>query len=938
MAFRNTADRLKDKQAALEAKKALIKKLTSSRVPSTKVAENIAETENVDEVVIKTDVKVVKEIAIKDRPVILEGNGSIPMYMDGQRSHQYLSPAMRKLADNCLEIAQNKTCNVAMLWPGKIECLPFAHVLACIERWSNGYKLGIRTVFYPATQSSFYPLNHIQADRETIHQITNRVSEVSTGSNVVEVKESFPEKDLMLFALNSVADKSKKEQLQPCLNELFPHFYLTTGNKKELFDQSYKDNFLKHIVTRLPSRGHKKALKDFSFDKLGDPSTAPDAIFALSYKMKKNELASALQNINGVGKPDLILIDATQSSFSRTNNLRNHITAFIKLVNEKLSSAPGILIVTDDPQQMAQLRASINAEIVTKRIRHFLPTRGICHPFQNKGLESQQPQETPSKRGNITIKVDVTDKESSKLIDQAYRYRGQMSELTEVAEALASASLFIRTMSNLPSSKQILNEWLDDSSADEQQRRYYDWIAYKNMVTQSMESGISFELSKKIKIWIRHIDKVIESYESGTPLAIAMADRVISYVKSNFHTLVVLKNQFYVMLAQNYLRAHIGEISLSDDQAENLYKNVKFISVSNLKSEIRKGYASRLVACFVNSEVLRILMTDKHLPSHVDLLLTQSSATYMYYSLKPVLEFAEFEPYHTRVKTIIDQMKRINLEGGGVLPFNDMETPVFSSSLINTTYKNCDGTERDMLKIIIEDGGVLYRGLHSIVFVYEPAAVESHNHGFRAVHAEKLNSGDRIFVMSDDLHDMVETIFKAAGVKLSNDGKFEKILRLYHRQVLEKSKELFPGGIMERVRGIRAAMTKDNPKLEGKLSNVRYWVDLDQAEDKPFNELMPQAPMNFENFEAFLKILGFDSMQIKMFWEGAIKQVRGVRIIDGLHFGDHYSRVLFDPSAATTYDKVPKESLQLLREKALENIYQVTAVVELTANKESHTS
>jgi hypothetical protein len=933
MAFRNTVDRLKNKQSALEAKKALVKKMLSSRASSSKVSEKLTEPEKVDKVQVKPDIEVTKIV----RPVIIEGNGSVPMYMDGQRTRQYLSPAMRKLADACLEASQNKTCNVLMLWPGKIECLPFAHVLACIEKWSNGYKRGMRTIIYPATQSSFYPLNHIKADRETIHQITNRMYEASPSAKNTEVKESCPEKDLMLFTLNSLGEKAKKENLQPCLNELFPHFYLTTGNKKDLFDQNYKDDFLKHLITKLSSRSHKKSLQTSTLDTLGNPRTAPDAIFALSHKMKKDDLASALRNINGVGKTDLILIDATQSSFSRTDNLRNRITSLLRLVDEKISPAPGILILTDDPQQMTQLRASIKVEVDARKIRYFPQTRGICHPFQNKGLESQQPQETPSRRGAITIKVDVTDKESSKLIDQAYRYRGQMHEFKEVADALANASMFLRTMSNLPSSQQMLNEWLDDSLADAQQRRHYDWIAYKNMVMLSMETGISFELSQKIKIWIGHINKVIESYESGTPLALAMADHVLSYGKSNFHTLVVLKSQFYVMLAEHFLRAHIDEISLGDDQAENLYRNVRFVSVSNLKSEIRKEWATRLVVCFVNSEVLRMLMTDWHIPSHVDLLLTQSSATYMYYSLKPVLDFAEFEPYHARVKTIIDQLKRIDLEGGGVLPFNDLEPPVFSSSL-PATYKNDDAPERDMVKIIIDDGGVLYRGLHSTVFVYDPAAAESHNLGFRAAYAENLNAGDQIFVMSDELHDMVETIFKAAGVKLSNDDRFEKILRLYHKQVLEKSKELFPGGIMERARGIRAAMIKSHPEFEGKLDNIRYWLDLETAEDKPFNELMPQAPRNFEHFQAYLNVLGFDPMQIKMFWDGAIKQIRGVRIIDGRHFGDHYSRVLFDPSAAATYDKVPKESLHLLREKALENIYQVTVVVQMAANKESHTS
>lgn len=930
MSFRKKiADRLEDRNSAIEKKKMLLAKLCVYSKNHLAVVEDKKPTPEqvIPEITVQEPAAEQLHVGVQPRLVVIEENGAIPMYVEGQRSRQHLSPAMRKLADVCLDAAQNRSRNVVILWPGNLECLPFAHVLASIEKWAKGYKRGLRTVFYPATQSSFNPLNHIKADREVIHEITNKVFESSFNGANPEVKESCPEKDLMLFSLNSLGAKAKESDLQPCLNELLPHFYLATGNKKELTGQNYASHFLNHLITKLASRGHTKSLRQDTLPYLGNPQTAPDAIFGLSHQMKKDVLASALRNINGVGAPELVIIDATQSAFRRTENLRNRITAFIRLVDETFKPAPGIIMVTDDPQQMVQLRASLGREVDAGHIRRFLPTQGLCHPFRNKGLEPQVPQEIPSKRPTITIKVAVTDKESAKLIDQAYRYRGVLQDYKDTAAALGEASSFLRTMSNLPSSPLLLHSWLDDLLAEPQQRRHYDWLAYKNKLKHALDAEIPTELRSKLVLWLNHMDKVIESYDSGTPLAFAMANRISDYAKHKYRTLVVLASPFYVMLAEQFF-SNYGDCG-------SIQNCVRFVAACNAKEEIHKAWAGRIIVSFMNADILRLIMTDKHVPANVDFLLTQNTATYVYHSLKPVLDFPEFAPYHPRAKAIIDQLSRIKLEGGGVLPPGDIEPPVFNSTLPpRERMENGDAVgDRDMVRITVDDGHVLCRGLHSVIYVYDPAARESHDRGFRPEHAENLSVGERIFVMSDELHDLVEGVFLNAGVNLVSDSKFERLLRLYHCQVLESSKKLYPGSVAERARGIREAMSKAHPVLTEDLNNIRYWIDLDEASDKPFDQLMPQAPRNFEHFQAFLEALGFEGDPIKLFWS-TIQRVRGDRIIDGLNFGDHYSRVLFDPSAAAVYDKVPRDALYFLREKARDNIHQVTAIVQMVANKE----
>jgi hypothetical protein len=142
--------------------------------------------------------------------------------------------------------------------------------------------------------------------------------------------------------------------------------------------------------------------------------------------------------------------------------------------------------------------------------------------------------------------------------------------------------------------------------------------------------------------------------------------------------------------------------------------------------------------------------------------------------------------------------------------------------------------------------------------------------------------------------------------------------------VLQRVRERFPGGLAEAARAICEAMEK--VKATQEAQNVRYWINLKNAEKTPYGELMPQAPRHFETFRVFMEVLGFDATAIQIFWDGAVKRVRGTRISDGLNLGDRYDRVLFDPEAAATYDQLTPEVLTTLRAGALDNVYEITAV------------
>ena len=67
---------------------------------------------------------------------------------------------------------------------------------------------------------------------------------------------------------------------------------LSAGGRraKEVAGLNYGKTYLSHVVTKLAKRRQKKDLQKCAFSALGPAATAPDAIFALSYKMTRQEI------------------------------------------------------------------------------------------------------------------------------------------------------------------------------------------------------------------------------------------------------------------------------------------------------------------------------------------------------------------------------------------------------------------------------------------------------------------------------------------------------------------------------------------------------------------------------------------------------------------------------------------------------------------------
>lgn len=909
MAFRDKlADQLKDRSESLKRQKALLARVGSrEKSPTNPVAQ-------------PTQAAPVKAEPIQTAPspkiakVRMVGEPVLKITVDGGKDRQFLTPALRECVDLYLQAAQTGSRECVLLWPGTLECLPLVHALSTIERWAQGYKRGLRSVLYPATTATFFPLNHIYANRVDISCFNSMWQELTEPKQAVP-EESCEDKDLMLFAL---AAQFKDEDIQPCLNELIPHFFLETGDAKGIESLNYGSTYLSHVITKLAKRGQKQYLKESTFQSLGAAKSAPDAMFALSYKMTKQEMTAALTALKGMSGIHVALLDATRIAFDRVERVQNRIAAFLRCMTDVFGDdGPGVLIITNDPRQMGYVRAAIQREEQARHQRYrFRPTHAFRMPEIGRGFQPDDKTDLIV-LDDAVISVEVTDKETAKLANKAFRLAQQKHLTPEVVEALNRVSKFVQTMGNLPSASCMLYKWLEDSMADEAQRRRYDWVALQNGLMRAVET-VPPDLRRLFTDWLAQASALLARQEEGTPLAHAMVSLVKKYAKAGEKILVVVQSNFYQKLAKEYF--------LNEADTEEIVERVDFVSLAMRKKKVELFAPDRLIVCAMAPDLLGWVVTTPTLPCAIDFLLTQHTATATHYALVPVLKFDAFKPYEKRVRAIHDRILVAQTGGGAVLPEFDYQIPTFTLTTpgVSGAVPGAERGPTDYVEIAVEGGHRIVRGLHSRIYLYDPAAADSRSLGFRAERADAIKPGDHIFEMTEEMRERAEAAFDAAGVIFDHAGEYETLLRQYHRQVLQHVTAKFGGSVSVATRAIREEMLRTNCAQEA--GNIRYWINLKNAEKTPFDELMPQAPRHFDTFRVFMEVLGFDPTMTQVFWDGAVKRVRGSRISDGINMGDHYARALFDPDAAAVYDRLPQEVLRSLRSGALDNVYMVTAI------------
>ncbi|MGM8225056.1 hypothetical protein ACSV5M_00645 [Cellvibrio sp. ARAG 10.3] len=869
---------------------------------------------------------------VKSLPPVTQrvGNSLIDLFVDDDPLLRVPSSTLIKLADLYLHAAEHRTRHIALVWPAPIRSLTLVHTLATIARWREGDKQGVRGVLFPVKSNVFYPLNHIHLDRTAVLDIANRLAEVFPNSLV---KRSLPDKDAYFYSLSDTSlPNAEGQNFNPTVGELLPTFFAAPEFQEW---KSCADKLLSIIRTKLLKRSHAKSLKELHCKVIGSPASAPDALFALDGRMSNDELNKALKELNNLSPPEVVVISATRAVRSEALGWRGRTARFCMMLEEIFQEkTPGVIIVTDEPHSAYKLKD----ELWKRNNKRESDLRWKSpHEYKIDAFPSIVGSEELLLKGAYEclhpmpkeFEVYIVDSDVAKVANKLTRIARDIPCGKEGAKPLIDAAAYVSRIAALPCGIKHLAEYLSGPDIAMHTRVAFDWPTQIGVLNQfDHDVGVG-EYRSALMDCIGKGSELYVSYQEATPFAHKLADLVANAATGNKHQVtVVFTSALYRRLAERFLaeyRQYPGGILF-----EAFNNRVHLISATNFEEHLAQSERSTLVFAGLNEVCLRLILTDDRVPAHSVILLTQRAGQFLRASLKPIIEnFSEFRSFKPRIESILRQLKDLPNDAS-VLSTSDYTLPTFRIDLSSEVSTEHNDIDSDTWIIRLDNGTTLYRRDSSEVYVYDPTSLYSSDRGFKACQIKSLEVGDKLFVMSAELREMVEHVLRQAGVPIHTDKTFEAALRSYHEQVQTRfSKKFSEGTITDKVRELRKRMLELDPKLEDDLpkeTSMRQWIDLGESPNTPFEELRPQAPRSEAAFKAFADVLEFSSLEAAYQWQRVIMAVRTSRRLDGRHISDIYAYMLLQPESVMTQSNISRQTLTLLFDAARESVATVECI------------
>lgn len=847
------------------------------------------------------------------------------LWDDAATSEIRVVSAVEHLAGHLLHAAVTRQHQTVLLWPGSLRSLSFAHAVATVARWHSGDKRGLRTLVYPAKANFLQPLNHAHIDRGELVRIAQSLDETFPNSNV---RVSLKDKDPFWFALNSIRP-DEADLIHPTVAELLPHYF---ADKEFRRWRSCDGDLLRHVKARISNPHHRRALDDGAIKALSDPASAPDAIFAISWRASQDDIMLALRQLRNGRCPDVVALDATRSIRKGNPLWKANLVRFVECLRETWpNSTPPVVVVIDEPHVRDQLRRELEKRASKKSaaaiwLLNSLPgTNGVvCSSTREALIAAGQTEPlTPSAR---TIHIAITDTEAASVTESIERLRNGALE-ARWKQSLDEASVYLARLAALPSSTRVLVQWLDEAAVPMTVRSTYAWPVYRSKLEQILHET-TFGEKDRLRRIIERGNALWTNYENGTPLARKLADLIEEHTRGAEKGCVVFTRPTARRLAERYFETYDGY----PDGAgfEVLRDSVRFVVSRNLNSEAAPRAGETLILVGLDEDSLQFLLLDERVSSPAYVLLTRRNATYLKATLRAIRSTSGFKSLAPRIDTLLNQLPDFqDVDERTLFARSDFVLPTFSFEQgLSSTATEQEENDPNAWLLTLEGGLSIRRSPQSRAYVYDPALSHTPSHGFRGIDVKDLQEGDRLFVMSFELREMTEVALKEAGIPIANDKRFETDLRLYHERINQLGSTLPPGLFGSKVKDMHAQLSAAlGPKGDLPTENtVRNWMSVDRFRGKSFEDAKPGAPRKELHFKAFAKIIGLDDYEAVYFWKAVIQPLRGVRRADGRRVSDVYTELLLEPECAVVHRRLRHTVVQALFARAKENVHVIEAI------------
>lgn len=853
----------------------------------------------------------------------------IPLYRDDNIEASAPSSALIDLADLYLHAAKHRTRHVALVWPATFKTLTLVHALASLARWKHGDNKGVRGLLFPVKGNVFYPLNHIHFDRGEILRIGQDLLPAG-GSN--HISRPMPEKAAFFFSLSEGSlQKLNGERFNPAVGELLPHFLAAESFARW---ESCEGTLLELIRAKL-KRAQARALQT-NCSVIGAPDTAPDAIFALDGRMPEEMLRKACRALARGTPPEVVLVSANRAVRLQASAWKGQLARFCLMLEEVFGEkSPGVVVVTDEPYAAFRLKDELwdrngkRPQQYRWRTPDEFKISGIPSTAGGDGLldpgASECAHPTPRE-----FDVHVVDSATAKVANKLNRIANDAPGGRTAASALVDAAGLLSRIAALPCGTRDMAEYLCGPDIADRTRFAFDWGMRLGAVRDFERTAGLGDHQSALREALDRASELVGNYNEATPFAHKLASLVSVAANSKKRRVaVVFTHTLYRRLAERFLERYDqypAGIPFSEFK-----ERVFLIAASQIAEHLDALDGTTLVFAGLNEDSLRLLITDERVPAHAAVLITQRAGQFLRGTLKPLVEtFPEFKSFKPRMESILRQLRDLP-EDKSVLSTGDYVLPTFRVELSSDASDAEHANAGELWEIRLDNEARLHRRDSTEVYIYDPASQDATEAGFRTCKVSSLQVGDKLFVMSGELREMVEQVLLDAGVSIHSDKSFEGALRDYHSKVWERFSRLFPdGSVTEKVARLREEMLANNPRLSQDLpavQSMRHWIDLGRSPDTPFEELRPQAPRDESVFKAFAQVLGFSDLEAAWQWQRVIMVIRNRRRQDGRHVSDIYAYMLLQPESAMANSNIKRQTLTQLFQKARENVATVDLVI-----------
>lgn len=843
-------------------------------------------------------------------------NSSFRYYGDDAKTEIFLQPWAKELVNVALEAAEHGGINLCLLWPAELNHVPILHSIANLERNKAGDLRGLRTLLFPGTHTSRLALQTTRVHREELTDIYRSgwtTGKEGTAFNASTRSMSY---EAVLEALNDIEIWSNPA-IDPTLGVLTPCFIHDADQNNWA---SSARNQLEAAVRRVNRLANRRDVRDRIAPEWSDLASAPGPLFVVHGGATKKAWKSVLtdSSLQGGGRPELLLLDATSSAAKSNQNAVRRIPEFLQASREHGLESSGAVVVTDDPRTFFVLRARL-AELK-------LPFQETVWAVEaDQALLSETPRNgdfKPELRSNANCRVGIVDRDATEVAAKFQRLATEVgSDDHPGNRLLTEAFLFILRLSNMPAGLCDLGAELAEREGDSFSASKFSWPSVVVELRAATESGVLSSKRLQVERAIDRAQQLISAWGESTPMAEKLLADVLEHARGRAHLSLILPNRSTIALARRFLARRLGDCWAEIDE------HLEWHSLSSFTFTLDGEHRNRhYIVVGFNQRVMRLLLTHPGLPHGTSVLLPYKQAEGALKTLKGMKEIAAFMPYRGRIGLLIQELERRLKE----LP----PPPEFvKGGEFVTAFDFREGTktagagEQSYYRFDLDGGGRMFAS--GWVYRYD---IED-GPAFRRTAARDVSVGDLVFDMSDDLRSRLEESLQVTGNWTGGANYPERqLLKLYHDDVQARCAQFFPGATN------RAALAREilgkmsslgSEATECRAERIQYWLDLGDQSDQ-----RPHAPKEAKHFRLFCQALGIGTEQTEVNW-AYVRSARRLSQDLGRELALRYAEILFHPESAIAYRKVPASEIAKLQNEAVRSVYRVIRVTPPESKLES---